>query len=132
MYLVPMRRFMMRARVSSLRIASGLLAATALPAAAHCCHDERMLGIAQQSELRRGTHSLGSRRLGEEDEEQGPSVGRGMNSGSSGLSNGGGVGAMQGTEGLGNYGAGSLGERGPGGLGTLHGDSIHRQGPRPR
>jgi hypothetical protein len=34
--------------------------------------------------------------------------------------------------GLGNYGAGSLGERGPGGLGALRGDSIHQPAPRPR
>ena len=117
-------------RVSLLLIAGALVAGSATAAAAHPSHDERMLGAAHQSELRRGTHRLGERRLGETDEE-GPTVGRGLNSDGGGLGNGGGLGGMQGN-GIGNYGAGSLGERGPGGLGTLQGNSIHTAPPRPR
>jgi hypothetical protein len=117
--------------VSMLLIACVLVVAgSAVPAAAHCCHDDRMLGTASQSEFRRGTHGVGERRLGEA-EEEGPSIGRGLGSGGSSLNNGGGLGGMR-DGGHGNYGAGSLGERGPGGLGTLRGDSILRDSPRPR
>lgn len=120
-------------RVSMFLIAGALsgaaLAGSAAPAAAHCCHDERMIGVAQQSEFRRGTHGLGDRRrLGEDDD--GASIGRGMNGRTGGLS-GNSSGGLQGS-GFGNYGAGSLGERGPGGLGALRGDSILQDHPRPR
>ena len=117
-------------RVSLLLIAGALIAGSATSAAAHPSHDERMLGAAAQSELRRGTHRLGERRLGETDEE-GPAIGRGLNSGGGSIRDGGGLGGMQGN-GIGNYGAGSLGERGPGGLGALQGNSIHTRPPRPR
>jgi hypothetical protein len=117
-------------RVSLILVAGVLVAGSAVPASAHCCHDDRMLGVAEESGLRRGTHSAGDRRLGEDDEENGPSVGRGLGGGSGGLG-GNSTGGLQGN-GLGNYGAGSLGERGPGGLGALRGDSIHQPAPRPR
>jgi hypothetical protein len=116
-------------RVSLLLIAGALVAGSATAAAAHPSHDERMLGAARQSDLRR-THSPGERRLGET-EEEGPSIGRGLDSGAGSIRDGGGLGGMQGN-GIGNYGAGSLGERGPGGLGALQGNSIHTRPPRPR
>jgi hypothetical protein len=117
-------------RVSMLLIAVALVAGSAAAAGAHPSHDERMLGAAEQSDLRR-THSAGERRLGESDEEEGPSIGRGLDSGGGSIRDGGGLGGMQGN-GIGNYGAGSLGERGPGGLGALQGNSIHTRPPRPR
>ena len=106
-----------------------LLAATVTTAAAHCCHDERSLATAQQSEFRRGVHGMGDG-LGDDEERDPPSIGSGLDRGTGSLGNGG-FGRLQGNS-LGNYGAGSLGERGPGGLGTLHGDSVLTQPPRPR
>lgn len=113
-----------------LALASVLVAGSSITAAAHCCHDERMLGVAEQDGLRRGTHNLGDRHLGDDFENDGPTVGRGLEGGS-GLSNGGGLGSMHGNN-VGNYGGGSIGERGPGGLGALRGDAILNGHPRPR
>jgi hypothetical protein len=103
---------------------SGLfLATTAHVASAHCCHDDRTLGIEEQSSFRRGLHGLGDRSLGEEEES--PTIDQGIDRGTQPMNNGGGFGQMQGN-GIGNYGAGSLGERGPGGLGAMTGESMHR------
>jgi len=117
-------------------LAGFMLAALSSSAAAHCCHDERSLGAAQQSQLRRGLHGMDGG-LGDHDEqdeqfqqEAPPSVGGGLNHGSGSL-NSGGFGQMRGNA-LGNYGAGSLGQRGPGGLGTLQGNSITTPPPRSR
>lgn len=107
-----------------------LLAASATVAAAHCCHDERVLGVAAQSELRGGVHGMGGGLTDEPIQRDRPSIGENPDGNTTGLG-GGGFGQMQGNS-IGNYGAGSLGERGPGGLGALRGDSIHTQPPRPR
>ena len=119
--------------VSLLLIAVLVVTGSATPAAAGYVDLEIATGLAQQSddlrygELRR-TQRLGQRRL---DDEDGPSIGRGLGDNSGGM-NSGGTGGLSNGGGLGNYGAGSLGERGPGGLGAMTGDSIHQPGPKPR
>jgi hypothetical protein len=120
-------------RAVSLTIAAILVTGTASIAAAHCCHDERMLGIAEQSDdLRHGELRRGTQRSGRLDnDEDGVFIGDGLNQGHGSLDNGGGLGQMRGNN-VGNYGGGSLGERGPGGLGALRGDSILQGHPRPR
>jgi len=111
-------------------LAFSLLAGSATLATAHCCHDDRYVGVAAQSELRRGVHGMGGGLTDEPIRRDRPSIGENPGSNTGGLG-GGGFGQMQGNS-IGNYGAGSLGERGPGGLGALRGDSILTQPPRPR
>ncbi|MFN2426471.1 MAG: hypothetical protein ABR587_08505 [Candidatus Binatia bacterium] len=121
--------------VRSSRILSALIACSVLAvisantAAAHCCHDDRRLGSANQSEFRRGLHGMEGGLTDEPIQRNPPAGGGGLDR--TGSLNEGGHGQMRGGS-LGNYGAGSLGERGPGGLGTLQGNSIHTQPPRPR
>ena len=110
-------------------LACCLLAAGVTPAAAHCCHDQRSLGIAEQSELRRGLHGLNDGITDDSVQSNPPTTGNGLGRG--GPTGIGGLGQMRGKS-LGAYGAGSLGEPGPGGLGALRGDGLGAPPARPR
>lgn len=120
-------------------LAVAVVALSAAPVAAHCCHDGRNLGVQEQSSgLRRGVHGMGSGLADGAVHSDAPSVGGGLrrgagspgNSGAGSLS-GGGLGQMRGGS-IGSYGAGSVGERAPGGLGSLRNGGLGPAPPQPR
>lgn len=113
-------------RTLACTVVSTVLLASSVPTAlAHCCHDERLLGVAEQDGLRRGVHGMDRGSL---DDEYGRRFGDGRGAedrtGSLGDGGLGGLGQMRGDS-IGSYGAGSIGERGPGGLGALEGNFLH-------
>lgn len=105
--------------------------AAASAAQAHCCHDSRTLGIAQQSELRRGLHGAEGGLTDESIHAQPPGVGRGLGDRDDRNQGVGGYGTLRGNN-VGNYGAGSLGQRGPGGLGAMTGSGLNSGPVEPR
>ena len=114
-----------------------LLAASVTVASAHCCHDERTIGVAEESGgLRPGLHGPGGGLTDESVQSDPPSTGGGLRGAPESLGNGGtgslgsgGVGQLHGNS-LGSYGAGSIGEPGPGGLGSMRDGGLGPQAPR--
>lgn len=110
-----------RPRHGSALVALALVVGTAAVAQAHCCHDDREVLVLRQDSLRDDTQgrygALGEGSQRELGAGSAPSSGavkpRGSLRGRTG-----GLGELRGNS-LGNYGAGSPGERGPGGLGAL-------------
>ena len=106
------------------------VAASPLTAAAHCCHDERDLGVQHQSNGPRGLRGADSRIYGD-DGDQPPSGTGGLQSGGFGESRNQGLGSVRGGS-IGAYGAGSpmgtAAGTGGGGLGGMRNGGI---GPAP-
>lgn len=107
-----------------------LVASSPMSAAAHCCHDERDLGVVRQNDGPRGLRGADSRIYGDES-DQPPSGGRGLQSGGFGESRNQGLGSVRGGS-IGAYGAGSpmgtAAGTGGGGLGGMRNGGI---GPAP-
>lgn len=117
-------------RPACLLVTTILLCAPATAALSHCCHDERLLQVAEQNDLRRGVHGMERGGLGSELGRRDSFGSRGGGERTGSLQDGG-FGQMRGDS-VGSYGAGSIGERGPGGLGALEGNFIGGQPPRGR
>lgn len=127
-----MRRFRTLPVPGTTLLATAMLViAAASVADAHCCHDSRSLGVAMQSEFRRGLHGLGDGPADDSLQAEPPTIDERLEDGGSANEGIGGLGQMQGN-GIGNYGAGSLGERGPGGLGAMRGTGLGARPARPR
>ena len=112
-------------------VAGLLLAATASVAAAHCCHDSSMLGVAHQSQFRRGLHGMGEGLTDEAIEAEPPAVEESLTDRGTANEGIGGLGQMRGNS-VGNYGAGSLGQAGPGGLGAMRNGGLGSRPVQPR
>ena len=118
-------------RTLSVFLAGCLVASTAAPARAHCCHDTRLLGVRQLSEFRRGVHGMNDGGITDSAiQAEPPSVGRGLGGRDDRNEGVGGFGQLHGNS-IGNYGAGSLGDPGPGGLGAMKTFGLGAP-PRPR
>lgn len=113
-----------------LALALLLIAASPMTAAAHCCHDERDLGVQRQNDGPHGLRGADSRIYGN-DGDQPPSGGGGLQDGGFGESRNQGLGSMRGGS-IGAYGSGSpmgtAAGTGGGGLGGMRNGGI---GPAP-
>lgn len=132
---------MFHLRIRSMARNAALIAATAYvlafaaaPARAHPGHEENSLGTEQWNSLGKGLHSAGGGLSDDSLQADPPTAGRGLtgsglHSGLHGGSNGG-AGGLHG-DGLGSYGAGSVGEPAAGGLGAMKTGGMGNP-PRPR
>jgi len=114
----------------TLGLALGVILAMPVAVSAHCCHDERDLGVQRQSNGPRGLRGADSR-IYDDEGDQAPSQDGGFGNGRIGESRNQGIGSVQGGS-IGAYGPGSpmgtAAGTGGGGLGGMRNGGI---GPAP-
>jgi hypothetical protein len=112
-------------------LACAVLIATAAKAHAHCCHDDRLIGVSEQSSAPHGLAG-GDSMDGLDEGSSPPTVGGGLSGDQVGVAADHGIGHLNGGF-LGAYGTGSrLGTAGTGGIGTMQGTGVGAPAVVPR